>query len=114
METKLTIILLVLFCALLGSFGQLFFKLGSKDLVFDFFPLITNWKLIVGLALYGFATILFLVALKFGRLSILYPIIATSYIWVAILSHFVLGEPFRISQWSGVALIIAGVIFVVR
>ncbi len=101
-------ILVVLFCALLGATGQIFFKLASKDITFSIHS-IFNWKLWVGLALYGIATVLFVFALKRGNLSVLYPIIATSYIWVVIFSKLFLGEPFPMYKWIGIILIIVGV-----
>lgn len=114
MQTKLWVILLVLFCALLGAVGQVFFKLGSSTLKLDFYSLITNWKVIIGLVLYAAATVLFLIALRQGNLSILYPIIATSYIWVALFSVYFLHESFSLAKWLGVGLIVLGVIFIVR
>lgn len=107
------LILLVLFCALLGATGQIFFKLGSQNFNFDL-TLLTNWKLLIGLVLYGVATIIFIYALKFGNLSILYPIIATSYIWVAIFSVLFLNESFSPYKWIGVLLLIVGIIIIVK
>lgn len=109
MDVKMSIILLVAFCALLGGIGQIFFKLASQSLSFEFMSLVSNWKLWVGLFFYGIATILFVFALKQGNLSILYPIIATSYIWVTIFSMIILKEVFPFYKWSGVLLIILGV-----
>ncbi len=114
MQVKLTIILLVAFCALLGATGQIFFKLASEDLSFEFTKLISNWKLWLGLFLYGIATVLFIIALKQGNLSILYPVIATSYIWVTIFSMLFLKEVFPFYKWSGVLLIILGVGIITR
>lgn len=114
MQTKIVLILVVAFCALLGAFGQIFFKLASKDLTFDLTSILTNWKLFVGLALYAIATILFVISLKFGNLSILYPVIATSYIWVAFLATIVLKESFPLYKWSGVFLIIIAVYIIAR
>ena len=109
MQVKLSIILLVAFCALLGAVGQIFFKLASKDLNFEIISLLTNWKLFLGLFLYGIATIIFIFALKQGNLSILYPIIATSYVWVAIFSMIFLKEAFTDYKLFGVILIILAV-----
>jgi drug/metabolite transporter (DMT)-like permease len=109
MQVKLSIILLVAFCALLGATGQIFFKLASKTLNFEIVSLLTNWKLFLGLFFYGIATILFVFALKQGNLSILYPIIATSYIWVTIFSMIFLKETFPFYKWFGVLLIIFAV-----
>ena len=106
---KLFVVLLVAFCALLGAIGQVFFKLASGSLSFEIVSLITNWKLFLGLFLYGVATILFLVALKYGDLSILYPIIATSYVWVTIFSVAFLGEVFPLYKLIGIVMIVLGV-----
>ena len=114
MPTKLSLILLVAFCALLGAGGQIFFKLGSSTISFDIMSFLTNWKFLLGLALYGIATILFVFALKYGNLSILYPIIATSYIWVTIFSIFILKETFAHYKWEGIALLIIGVFIITR
>lgn len=109
MPAKLTLILLVAFCALLGAIGQIFFKLASKDLTFEIMSLITNWKLIIGLVFYAVATILFVFALKQGNLSVLYPIIATSYIWVTIFAMVFLKETFPLYKWAGILMIIIAV-----
>lgn len=111
---ELKIILLVAFCAWLGAIGQIFFKLASETLKFDFIALITNWKLFLGLTLYGIATILFLIALKHSNLSIAYPIIATSYVWVTILSKVFLNEPFPSYKWIGIIMIIMAVGVITR
>src|SRR3989338_3150875 len=107
-----SILLLVLFCALLGAFGQLFFKLGSKEL--GLLPIHTNWKLALGLVLYGLATALFVFALRVSNLSIAYPVIATSYIWVMILSAIVLKEPITVTKLFGVLAILSGLGLIVR
>lgn len=107
------IILIVLFCALLGAAGQVLFKLGSEELSFSI-ELLKNWQLILGLACYGIATILFVVCLKHGNLSLLYPLIATSYIWVAIFSKILLGEAIPLTRWIGVGVILLGVAMVAR
>ncbi len=108
MQIRIDLILLVAFCALLGAAGQIFFKLASHDLRLDL-SLLTNWKLGLGLLLYAIATILFIVALRQGNLSVLYPIIATSYIWVTIFSIIFLHESFPVYKWLGIALIIIAV-----
>lgn len=106
-------IILALVCAVLGALAQLFLKLGSSDVNVSFgsgsLNLVVNWKLMMGFALYGLSSILFIIALKGANLSIAYPMIATSYIWVAVLSTFVLREAFPAWKWIGLGLILAGV-----
>ncbi len=112
MSIKIFVYLLVLFCALLGAIGQIFFKLSSGS--FSLSTIFTNWKFLLGVALYGIATLIFVFSLKYGNLSVLYPLIATSYIWVGLFSIIFLNESFPLFKWIGILLIIAGVIIITR
>ncbi len=114
MVTPFWTIILVLITAFLAAVGQLLFKLGAVLVSSDIWSWILNWRLIIGLVLYGMGFILVVVALKRGNLSIVYPLLATSYIWVAILSIRFLGESFAVTQWIGIALIIGGIGLIVR
>ena len=114
MKVDPLIVVVVLVCALLGAVGQIFFKMSSESFSFNPLELIQNYKFIIGAVLYASSALLFIWALKFGDLSILYPIIATSYIWVALFSVTLLSEPFPPLRWLGVGLIIAGISLIVR
>lgn len=113
-EVSVKIVLLVLFCAVLGAFGQIFFKLASTDFGLNVAGVFKNWKFLIGAFLYGSSAILFVYSLKYGNLSVLYPLIATSYIWVALLSFLVLREPVSLVNVAGIGLIVAGIALVVR
>jgi uncharacterized membrane protein len=95
-----------------GSFGSLLFKMGADRLVFKIKDLIRNWRLILGLFIYGTSTFPFIFALRGGELSVLYPMVATVYLWVSLWSIKFLKEKMSLTKWMGVALIIIGVIFV--
>lgn len=114
METKMWPVALAACCALMGSLAQLLFKLGSSSVHLNLWTWITNFRVLGGMTLYGISAILFIVALKHGNLSVLYPVIATSYVWVAIISFKVLDEPLSIAKWLGIALILGGVMLIVR
>jgi len=107
-------VLLAMICALAGSLGQLLFKTGSASISFSFASWLTNWRVILGFFLYGLSALGFIVALKHGKLSLLYPVIATSYIWVTLLAVWFLGEKVTIYHWVGIALILSGVVVIVR
>ena len=112
METKTWAIGLAALCALMGSAGQWLFKRGSASVDAHLMSWLTNGNVIGGMALYGLSAVLFIFALKHGRLSILYPVIATSYIWVTLISAQALGEAVSVSKWGGIALILGGVILI--
>ena len=41
--------------------------------------------------------------------TVLYPIISTSYIWVAIISWYFFGESLNLWKWLGIAIIILAI-----
>lgn len=106
-------IFVMLLCTLFTSAGQLFFKLGSETASFNL-ALLTNYNLIIGLVLYGTGALLLIVALKGGELSVLYPIIATSYIWVSLIAWRYFNESISSFKIFGIAFIILGVSLVGR
>jgi uncharacterized membrane protein len=114
METSPWAIVVVAICAVMGSVAQFLFKTGSATLEVNFWSLVTNIKIMGGMGLYGFSAILFVFALKHGHLSVLYPIVATSYIWVALISAKYLGEPLSILKSVGCVLILGGIILIAR
>lgn len=109
METSLWSIILVLIATIIGSFGALFIKLGSKTFSFSPIQLLRNYKLILGFFLYGITYIIFIIALKGGDLSVLYPLVSVGYIWIIIISIRFLAERMNIWKWTGLLLIISGV-----
>jgi drug/metabolite transporter (DMT)-like permease len=103
------IILLTALSAFIGSIGQLEFKRGADNLQFDIKLLLTNYHLILGVAVYFVSTILYVYALNKEQLSILYPIIATSYIWTTLFSKIFLKETVGLISWVGIFFILFGV-----
>lgn len=112
MKTKLWAIGLMILTTLLTSTAQLFYKKGADKLEFNLFLIITNYPLLIGLFLYGIGAVLMITAFKGGELSVLYPIVATSYIWVALFSYFLFHESLNFLRWLGIAAIFFGVIFI--
>jgi len=112
MATKLWAIGLIILCTAFTSVAQVFYKAGAKALEFNLISLITNIPLIIGLALYGIGAVLMILAFKGGEVSVLYPIIATSYIWVTLLSFLLFNENVNAFRIIGILFIVFGVVFV--
>lgn len=102
---------LTIVCTWLGAAGQVLIKLGAAQLGPSTSPVVMlmNPLLVGGYALYGLMTALFVIALRDEELSILYPIIALTYVWVAGLSVWLFRESFNVAKAAGVATIVAGV-----
>lgn len=109
MTTKLWAALLVLFTTLLTSSAQILLKKGSAVLDFDIAGILANYYLIGGILLYVVGGALLILSFKGGEVSVLYPIIATSYIWVSLLSIVFLKESMNLFKSFGILMIIAGI-----
>ena len=90
MATKLWAMSLMFFLTFLTSTAQIFWKFGADKLSFNLLTLITNWQIIFGILLYAIAGTMMIISFRGGEVSVLYPIFATSYIWVSFLSMFLL------------------------
>ncbi|MBL7056140.1 hypothetical protein ISS07_04465 [Candidatus Woesearchaeota archaeon] len=112
MSTKLWAIGMIFFSTLLTSTAQLFYKFGSAKLGFDIVSIITNVELIMGLLLYAVGGTMMILSFRGGEVSVLYPIFATSYIWVSFLSIYFLSESMSFFRWVGVLVIMLGIVFI--
>ena len=112
---------MVMGCTLFASAAQVLMKMGSVhplpavdvssigSLLNFAFALAGDVPLVCGFALHGCNALLLIFALRNGELSILWPLYALSYVWVAFLSAYFFGD--RINAWkiAGITLIILGV-----
>ena len=112
MATQLWAIMLVISATLVGAFGPILLKKASARKLSQISSLMTNYYLFGGVALYAIGTLLFIPALRGGDLSVLYPFVSLSYIWVSILSMKFLGEKMNRLKWLGIFFIIIGVSFI--
>ena len=112
MATKLRSILIVLFTTLLTSSAQILWKKGSATLTSDILGILSNYYILGGVLLYIIGGTLIIIAFRGGEVSVLYPIIAMSYIWVNLLSVKFLNETMNFFKWMGVLTIIAGIVLI--
>jgi len=108
-ETKLWAVSLIVFSTVIGAFGSLFFKKGADRLHRDFATLFKNWRLAVGFLFYIAAASFFIYSLQGGELSVLYPLVSLTYVWVCLLSVRFVGEEMNRLKWAGVLFIVFGV-----
>jgi len=109
MATSPWSIFLAVIVTFIGTIAAVLIKLGSEAFSFKPLMLIKNYRLLIGLFLYVVSSILFILALKGGELSVLYPILAIGYIWISLVSIKFLHEKMTLSKWIGVMFIIIGV-----
>jgi multidrug transporter EmrE-like cation transporter len=110
-------VFLVFVCTLLGAAAQVFFKLAANSLgtktlgqvLANPLPVLLNPSLLAAYSLYGVNTALLTLALKKGQLSVLYPVISLTYVWVTLLSMMIFNEQMNVMKAVGLAIVVAGV-----
>ena len=68
--------------------------------------------LLGGFALYGIGAILMVYSFRFGKLSVLQPVLSFNYIITLFLAHFVLDEKIEFLQIIGVFAIVLGLFLI--
>ena len=108
-ETKNIAIILILFTTLLTSAAQLLYKFGASGLNLSFAGIVYNKFFILGTLIYFIAGALAFLSFRNGEVTVIYPILATSYVWVAIFSVYLLGEKVNLFKIMGILTIVGGV-----
>jgi len=110
LATKISAIILMIICTALTSVAQVLYKKGMSYFKLDIFSIITNYHLLSGFLLYGIGAVLMIYAFKQGEVTVLYPIIALSYIWVSLLALYFFQELMNFYKWIGIIFICIGII----
>jgi len=119
-------LVMVAIAVTLGSFGQVSMRWGmqvfgplgepGKAMVVKLVQAVFTPYVFLGLALYAVSSMFWLVVLSQGKaLNYVYPLVASSYVIVLILSWIFLGErSIPLTRVAGVVLICLGVVFVAK
>jgi drug/metabolite transporter (DMT)-like permease len=100
-RTPIWAMLLVAFCTLLLAAAQILMKQGLRSEAV--------LVILLGFILQAVAGLFITFSLKHGDLSVLYPIVALGFIWVAMAGAMLFGETLHARQYAGIAMIIIGV-----
>ena len=120
MKTPVSHMLLVLLAAFIGSFGGVFLKSGAEHVRGGWMYLFVardlpffNWRLASGVGLFLLSSYFFVLGIRPpGELSVLYPMVSLGYIFTLLWSRLFFKEPLTRTKFIGLALIVAGVVFV--
>jgi drug/metabolite transporter (DMT)-like permease len=112
---------MVIGCTLFAAVAQVLMKFGMAHNMpalrpadpATWLPLVgtlaTDIPLILGFAAHSMNALLLILALRDGELSMLFPIISLSYVWVSLLSMYFFHEPMNLWKALGILFVIAGV-----
>jgi multidrug transporter EmrE-like cation transporter len=108
-NTPFSSIAWVLGASFFGSFGALFLKIGAGKLQRSLLSVVTNWRLLLGIAFYLFSSVLFVLGVRKGELSVLYPMISLGSVWTLFWSRLILGEPLTRAKFVALGMILCGI-----
>lgn len=120
---KTLVVMLIAITA--GAVGDIFLTQGMKgagdisamsfrQVIDTAFKALSNWRLILGTAFQAVYFGLWLAVLSWEDLSVALPLQALSYLVVAFLAQWYLGEQVSGVRWAGICLICVGVALVTR
>ena len=94
-------ILIMLCSAVCACIGQLLWKISAD---------VGVWMAFGGFVFYGMGALFMLIAYKFGKVSVLQPMLSVNYVLSLILGAAILKETVTTSKIAGIFLIMIGVI----
>ncbi|MGC8647608.1 MAG: EamA family transporter [Candidatus Micrarchaeia archaeon] len=108
------VIFLTLFASLIVSLSQLVFKkaLAPNLSVKGIIKLVANKHILAGGAGYLAGLVVYLYALYNAPLSIVYPVFASTFIFIVIFSRLILKEHISKLRYVGVGIVFLGVIII--
>ena len=110
MTPLLRSMMLVLAASVVGSFGAVFLKKGSANVVGHSVTSFINPSLAFGVILYLMSSVFYGFGIKGGQLSVLYPMVSLGYICTFIWSRLFFGETMTRAKICGMTLILAGIV----
>lgn len=112
METQLKPIILNLIAALIGAFGQYYYKIGAKKMSA---AALVNMEIIIGAILFILVMVLFIWSYKIGgNISVTYPVYSLTFLFGIIIGIKFEAEPWSYLQLVGAAVIMLGIMIVIK
>jgi multidrug transporter EmrE-like cation transporter len=96
--------------ALLGALGQFLYKTGADASDGTVAGYVLNARLAIGVVCYVAVMVLFVAGFRHGgRIDILYPVYATTFIWAALISWAAFGTPITALNVLGMLLLVIAI-----
>ncbi len=119
-----TSLLLIFTSIFMGAIGQILLKTGMSkigyisikysDIIQNVLKAFVSPYILVGILSYLLSMILWLIILSRVELSFAYPMVSVGYIFVIVLSYFILHENISLLRLIGVITICVGILFIAR
>lgn len=108
--TPIVSILCFLIAAFVGALGQYLYKSGADQSDGTVAGYIVNPRLLLGITCYILVMALFVAGFRFGgRITVLYPVYATTFLWAALIANRVYATPITAVNMAGMVLLIVAI-----
>ncbi|MBI3209983.1 MAG: EamA family transporter, partial [Candidatus Solibacter usitatus] len=94
----------------IGSFGAVLLKAGASRLHRNLSSILLNYRLAGGVAMYVASSYFFVLGVRQGELSVLYPMVSLGSVWTLVWSRLFFGEPFTRAKFIGLGMILCGIV----
>ncbi len=111
MKTPVSSMGLVLLASVFGSFGAVFLKMGAEKLKKGFLHII-SWQAAAGVALFLLSSVFFVMGIKNGELSVLYPMVSLGYVWTLLWSRLFFNEQVTKQKFAALGMILVGIVMI--
>ncbi len=112
MTTPLSSILLVFAASVIGSVGMVALKAGANRLPPGLLGILFSWRVATGVALFLLSSVFYVLGIRHGSLTVLFPMVSLSYVWGVLLARLLFHEPLNRSKIMGLLLLLTGVVFI--
>ena len=114
----LTSLALILVSVALSAMAQIAFKLGVSSTptgaVRGPLAILLTPGVLTGLSLYGFGTLLWLMALRQVQLSQAYPFVGIGFALTTLAGWWLFGDDISAKRLTGIVLVVCGIVLVAR
>jgi multidrug transporter EmrE-like cation transporter len=117
----LTSLALILVSVALSAMAQIAFKFGVSSTptgaaraIFGPLAILLTPGVVTGLSLYGFGTLLWLMALRQVQLSQAYPFVGIGFALTTLAGWWLFGDDISAKRLTGIVLVVCGIVLVAR
>ena len=109
MRSEVWAVGLVVLSSIVSAGGAFFLKVGADRSKFHLRSLRVDPRVVIGISLYFVGSVLYILALRGGELSVLYPIAALVYVWSTALAKWRLNERINLHKILGLMFLLGGI-----
>ena len=107
-STPVSSMVLVLIASFIGSFGAVFLKKGAERLKLGLRHVI-SLPAFIGVVLFLTSSVFFVLGIRHGELSVLYPMVSLTNVWTMLWSRLFFHEPITRPKYVALSMILGGI-----